>query len=120
MSTTANYRHSTVNTDEPANRRLNPPPPPPKPPAAAQPPRPAGGAGDPIRPSHYSMLPVDCPGCGRRIEAARVCEAMPSGWLFNTVKYLFRFQFKGKPLEDLRKARECLDREIQLREATEN
>jgi hypothetical protein len=87
---------------------------------AKQLPKPVGGTGDPIRPSHYSMLPVDCPGCGRRIEAARVCEAMPSGWLFNTVKYLFRFQFKGKPLEDLRKARECLDREIQLREAAEN
>ena len=36
----------------------------------------------------------------------------------NAIKYLFRHEHKGKPLEDLKKARWYIDREIQLRERT--
>ena len=34
----------------------------------------------------------------------------------NTIKYVFRADYKGKPLEDLKKARWYLDREITKRE----
>lgn len=31
-----------------------------------------------------------------------------SGWIANSVKYVWRYPHKGKPVEDLRKAQECL------------
>lgn len=31
-----------------------------------------------------------------------------SGWIANSVKYVWRYPHKGKPVEDLRKSQECL------------
>lgn len=50
-------------------------------------------------------------------EAIKVIEAWGLGFcLGNTVKYICRAKKKGEPLEDLKKARWYLDREIQRRE----
>lgn len=47
------------------------------------------------------------------IEAIDVIEAKQLGFATgNAVKYILRHQFKGRPLEDLRKARWYLDRRI--------
>jgi hypothetical protein len=51
-------------------------------------------------------------------EAIKVIEAWGLGFcLGNTVKYIARNDHKGNPLEDLRKARWYLDREITRMEA---
>jgi len=51
------------------------------------------------------------------IEPIDVIEAWQLGFsLGNTVKYIARAEHKGAPLEDLKKARWYLDREIQCRE----
>jgi hypothetical protein len=65
------------------------------------------GLTDPVsHPSHYTQLPVEC---------IDVTEHF--GFLLgNVIKYVWRADFKGKPLEDLRKARFYLDREIAKRE----
>lgn len=62
---------------------------------------------DPVtHPSHYTHLPVEC---------IDVTEHF--GFLLgNVIKYVWRADFKGKPLEDLKKARFYLDREIAKRE----
>lgn len=53
-------------------------------------------------PSHYTQLPVEC-----------VDVAEHFGYLLgNVIKYVWRHQHKGKPLEDLRKARYYLERAI--------
>ena len=58
---------------------------------------------DPVhKPSHYNQLPVEC-----------IDVAEHFGYLLgNAIKYIWRHQYKGKPLEDLRKARFYLDRAI--------
>lgn len=59
---------------------------------------------DPIRPAHYKS---------GGMEAIDVIEAFQLGFnLGNTVKYVLRHRAKGNALEDLRKARWYLDREI--------
>jgi hypothetical protein len=72
---------------------------------------------DPINhPSHYTSSPARCAECGRQIECIDVAEH----WNFclgNCLKYLWRAGLKGDALEDLRKARFYLDREIARREA---
>lgn len=69
------------------------------------------------------MDPVDHPGHYRADtghEAIDVIEAWGLGFnLGNVVKYVSRAGRKGDALEDLRKARWYLDREIQTREASE-
>lgn len=58
------------------------------------------------RPAHYG-------GASNPYEAIKVIEAWSLGFnLGNTVKYISRAGKKGEALEDLRKARWYLDREI--------
>jgi hypothetical protein len=62
-------------------------------------------------PSHYG-------GAGNPYEAIKVIEAWGLGFcLGNAVKYIARHEHKGAPLEDLKKARWYLDREIQRLES---
>ena len=52
-------------------------------------------------------------------EVIKVCEAwglQNNAYLFNVVKYVARAEKKNDPLEDLKKARFYLDREIKNRE----
>lgn len=57
-------------------------------------------------PSHYTRLPI---------EVIEITEHF-SFTLGNVLKYVMRADHKGKPLEDLKKARWYLDREIARRE----
>lgn len=57
-------------------------------------------------PSHYTQLPV---------EAIDITEHF-NFCLGNALKYIWRADHKGKPVEDLKKARWYIDREIQRRE----
>lgn len=53
-------------------------------------------------------------------EAIDIIEAFAFGFhIGNVVKYIFRYKYKGKPIEDLKKARWYLDRKIQLLEEAE-
>jgi hypothetical protein len=62
-------------------------------------------------PAHYG-------GADNAYEAIKVIEAWELGFcLGNTVKYISRAEKKGAALEDLKKARWYLDREIANREA---
>lgn len=66
---------------------------------------------DPItKPAHYNSGP-SCVNCGETIECIVVTEPM-SFCKGNVVKYLWRADHKGSSLEDLRKARWYLEREI--------
>lgn len=59
---------------------------------------------DPVNPSHYQQ---------GGLEAIDVIEAFGLGFCVgNALKYILRYRFKGTPLEDLKKARWYLDREI--------
>lgn len=60
-------------------------------------------------PSHYNSHPSG-------IEAIQVCEHFPFS-IGNVIKYLWRSGLKGDDVEDLKKARWYLDREIQKRES---
>ena len=63
---------------------------------------------DPINPSHYKQ---------NGIEVIDVVEAYVLNYrLGNVIKYVLRHSQKGKPLEDLKKARWYLDREISKHE----
>lgn len=63
--------------------------------------------GDPVSmPSHYTQLPV---------EAIDITEHF-NFCLGNALKYIWRADHKGKPLEDLRKAIWYLQREVARRE----
>lgn len=59
---------------------------------------------DPTNPSHYRTHPSG-------IEAIQITEHM-NFCLGNAVKYIWRAGLKGDAIEDLRKARWYLDREI--------
>jgi hypothetical protein len=62
-------------------------------------------------PSHYTFS---------KIEVIDVIEAWDLGYrLSNVVKYIARAPYKGKYLEDLKKARWYLDREIQKTQEVE-
>lgn len=66
---------------------------------------------DPIdHPTHYTSLGATC-SCGRTIECIDVTENM-GFCIGNAVKYLWRCGHKGTPLDDLRKARWYIEREI--------
>lgn len=63
---------------------------------------------DPVdRPAHYNVHPSG-------IECIQVTEHM-SFCLGNAVKYIWRVDAKGDPIENLRKARWYIDREISRR-----
>lgn len=69
-------------------------------------------------PQHYNSLPAVCLQCGHPVECIDVIEVMP----FNTgtaMKYLWRADHKGNPIEDLRKAAWYIQREIERRERRE-
>jgi len=67
---------------------------------------------DPVsHPSHYTSSEAKCPGCGRGIEARDVTETF-SFLRGSAIKYLWRAGLKGDTLEDLRKAAQCIEREI--------
>lgn len=68
-------------------------------------------------PSHYTSLPAKCE-CGRGIECIQVTEHF-SFSRGNALKYLWRADHKNG-LEDLRKARWYIDREIQRLEQQGN
>lgn len=67
---------------------------------------------DPVNsPSHYRQGPV---------EVIDIIEGFRLGYrLGNVIKYVLRAEHKGRAVEDLRKARWYLDREIAKREAAE-
>lgn len=62
-------------------------------------------------PSHYTSGPTHSV-CGEVIEAIDVTETLTFN-VGNAMKYIWRHKLKGKPLEDLQKARWYIDREIQ-------
>ncbi len=68
---------------------------------------------DPVdHPKHYTFS---------GIEPITVIEAWALGFnLGNAVKYIARAELKGAPIEDLRKARWYLDREISNREGRDS
>lgn len=65
---------------------------------------------DPVdKPEHYGLGKVEC------IEAikASMSEEEYKGYLKgNTIKYLWRYQYKGKPVQDLKKAQWYLNKLI--------
>ncbi|WNM68344.1 hypothetical protein SEA_TIERRA_55 [Mycobacterium phage Tierra] len=76
----------------------------------------ADDSGDMVNhPNHYTQGPP-CKGCGRPIECLDITEGM-GFCLGNTVKYVWRCDLKHDAIEDLRKARVYLNREIARREA---
>jgi hypothetical protein len=66
-------------------------------------------------PKHYVSSPAKCSSCGTQIECIDVVEHMGFS-IGNAVKYLWRSDHKGAPIEDLRKAIWYIQREIARRE----
>lgn len=65
-----------------------------------------GSGGDQVNhPDHYTQFPV---------EVIEITERL-NFCMGNVVKYVLRADYKGKPIEDLKKARWYLDREIARR-----
>lgn len=63
---------------------------------------------DPVNhPAHYNAHPSG-------VECIAIAEHMPFN-VGNAIKYLWRADHKGAPIEDLEKARWYIDREIQRR-----
>ena len=60
-------------------------------------------------PAHYTSHPSG-------IECITITEHLNFN-MGNAIKYVFRADYKGKPMEDLKKARWYIDREITRREA---
>ena len=72
--------------------------------------KPSFGQNDAVHhPKHYTNHPSG-------VECIQITEHMGFN-LGNVVKYLWRADEKGAPVEDLKKARWYLDREIQKRES---
>jgi hypothetical protein len=65
-------------------------------------------------PKHYTSHPAKCD-CGRTIECIQITEHMNFN-LGNAIKYLWRSDKKGAPIEDLKKAVWYIKREIARRE----
>jgi hypothetical protein len=61
-------------------------------------------------PNHYNQGEIEC------IDALEACTAKMTGWkadlTFTTMKYLWRWPWKGKPVEDLEKAKFYIERMI--------
>jgi hypothetical protein len=68
-------------------------------------------------PSHYKSGGVEAI---EGIEASMGPEAYAGYLKGNIMKYMWRYERKGKPIEDLKKARWYLDRLIGLRERKED
>lgn len=64
-------------------------------------------------PSHYKSGGIEAI---EGIEASMEPEAFAGYLKGNIMKYMWRYERKGKPIEDLKKARWYLDRLISLRE----
>lgn len=63
---------------------------------------------DPVKkPEHYNWHPSG-------VECKDIAEAF-NYYLGNAIKYIWRADHKGKPIEDLQKARNCIDLELQRR-----
>jgi hypothetical protein len=65
------------------------------------------------KPPHYTSHPARCE-CGRGIECIQVAEHMNFN-LGNAMKYIWRADLKGDPIENLRKAEFYIAREIKRR-----
>lgn len=67
---------------------------------------------DPVHsPSHYNSGDIECIDA---IQASMSPEAFKGYLKGNVEKYVWRMSYKGKPVEDLRKARFYLDRLIEV------
>lgn len=64
-------------------------------------------------PIHYSMISAKCEKCGEEIECIDVVRHMNFN-LGNALKYIWRSDFKGDPVENLEKAIWYLRDEIKL------
>jgi hypothetical protein len=64
-------------------------------------------------PPHYTSHPARCE-CGRGIECIQIAEHMGFS-LGNAMKYIWRADLKGDPIENLRKAEFYIAREIKRR-----
>jgi hypothetical protein len=62
--------------------------------------------------SHYAKLGVKCPKCKTTIECKEVVQNLNFN-RGNVVKYIWRADFKGAELEDLIKARDYINWEIE-------
>lgn len=70
---------------------------------------------DPVHhPSHYTSSPAKCSGCGKTIECIDVTR-WHSFNIGNVIKYLWRAELKGAPVQDLEKAAFYLADEIAKR-----
>ena len=67
-------------------------------------------------PPHYTSSAARCPNCGATIECITITEHMNFN-LGNALKYIWRADLKGAPLEDLKKAQWYLAREVMRRES---
>lgn len=65
-------------------------------------------------PRHYTSHPAKCD-CGKGIECIQITEHMGFN-LGNAVKYIWRCDLKKDAIEDLKKAKWYLEREIAKRE----
>lgn len=64
-------------------------------------------------PSHYNQNGIEC---FEVIRAAIGTEGLRKFMLGNSIKYLFRCEHKGQYIEDIKKARFCLDQAIKIHE----
>ena len=69
-------------------------------------------------PAHYTSSAAKCESCGATIECIAIVQHMNFS-LGNAVKYIWRASLKNG-IEDLKKARWYLDREIARQEAAAN
>jgi len=69
---------------------------------------------DAINPNHYKNGASRCE-CGKTIECIHITESM-NFCLGNAIKYIWRADYKNNAIEDLKKARWYIDREISKRE----
>lgn len=67
-------------------------------------------------PPHYISADAKCSHCKTTIECIDVVRHLPFN-LGNAMKYIWRADYKGNPVEDLMKALWYLDDEIKKREA---
>ena len=65
-------------------------------------------------PKHYTSHPARC-ACGAGIECIQITEHMSFN-LGNALKYIWRADLKGDAIEDLKKARWYIERELEKRE----
>lgn len=63
-------------------------------------------------PNHYTQSQYKCKHCGKPIECIDIVQWMPFS-IGAAVKYLWRYKDKGNPVQDLEKARQYIDFEIQ-------